>query len=51
MLLSLLIFTAFSSFSQAQFPSKPDGITVVTSKLNPDVKISFKQVRKPNAYY
>lgn len=35
---------ALASLAQAQFPPKPEGITIVKSKFHEDISISYKEV-------
>jgi hypothetical protein len=44
MLLDLCISTLFAGLALAQYPSEPEDLEVVTSELNPDVTITYKQV-------
>lgn len=38
-------FLSLLSFSLAQFPPTPSGLSIVNSKVNEQVKISYKEVR------
>jgi len=40
----------FAGLAYAQFPAEPTGAHVITSRLNSDVKLSYKQVFPPSAY-
>jgi hypothetical protein len=42
---TILTLGALASFVHSQFPSAPNGLTTITSTLNPNVTISYKQVR------
>ncbi len=44
MLLSFSVLTLLAGVIHAQFPSPPSGLEVIVSTLNPDVKLSYKQV-------
>ena len=43
---SIYAFGGLFSLVAAQFPPKPEGITVLKSKFHENVTISFKQVRR-----
>lgn len=45
-LLSLSVAGGLSGLVAAQFPPKPEGVTVLESKLEEGVKISYKEVSK-----
>lgn len=42
--------TALATLASAQFPATPSGLSVVTSTVNEEVKISYKQVRDTHEY-
>ena len=44
---SISIILCFVGIAVAQFPPKPEGVTVLKSKFHPNVTISFKQVSSP----
>lgn len=44
MFLSSTVFVLLTGLTHAQFPSAPVDVEVVTSKLDPDVKLSYKEV-------
>lgn len=44
MFLSSTVFVLLTGLAHAQFPSAPVGVEVITSKLDPDVKLSYKEV-------
>jgi len=41
---TIAVLAVLAGFAQAQFPSPPTDLTVITSTLNPNVTISYKQV-------
>lgn len=44
MLSAAVLLGGLSSVALAQFPPKPDGVTVLRSKFHENVTISFKEV-------
>jgi hypothetical protein len=44
-LISLGVVGGLARLTSAQFPPKPEGITVLESKLEEGVRISYKEVR------
>jgi len=44
MMLSSLIITALAGIVTAQFPAEPEGITLLRSRFNNNVTISYKEV-------
>lgn len=44
MLLESCLLALLSGLAQAQYPSEPVDVEVVTSELNPDVNITYKEV-------
>lgn len=47
---TLAFLPLFAGLAYAQFPAEPTGTQVITSKLNSDVKLSYKQVLPPSIY-
>ena len=45
MLSAAVLLGGLSSLALAQFPPKPEGVTVLRSKFHENVTISFKEVR------
>ncbi len=45
MLNSISVLAALAGLTAAQFPPRPSGLTVLKSKINENVTISFKEVR------
>ena len=45
MFLSSPILVLLAGIVHAQFPAAPDDLEVITSGLDPDVKLSYKEVR------
>lgn len=41
---SISVFLSIAGIASAQFPPKPEGVTLLKSKFHPNVTISFKQV-------
>lgn len=41
-----LITLTWTALVAAQFPPKPEGVTVLKSKFNENVTISYKEVRR-----
>lgn len=46
----VLAMVALVAHVSAQFPSTPSGLSIATSKLNKEVKISYKQARETHEH-
>lgn len=47
MLSAAVLLSGLASVAIAQFPPKPEGVTVLRSKFHENVTISFKEVCRP----
>lgn len=43
----LFAVAGLATIAAAQFPTKPEGVTILESKLEDGVRISYKEVRSP----
>lgn len=47
MLSAAVLLSGLAGVAVAQFPPKPEGVTVLRSKFHENVTVSFKEVRRP----
>ena len=48
-MIGTIVLSGLLALANAQFPPTPKGLTILRSKFNENVTISFKEVRGPTA--